>query len=69
LDAIRRRWDTRAVLCALTGAPHRLFWLRSAWFCEDCRQKIETCCEGDCPSSAPTALAVPNEPNRSEPGR
>lgn len=30
----------------MTGAPHRVFWMRSAVWCEDCKQKIETCCEG-----------------------
>jgi hypothetical protein len=39
------------VICPLTGGPHRPLWLRSAWWCEDCRQKLETCCEGECPSS------------------
>jgi hypothetical protein len=35
----------------MTGQAHRLFWMRSAWWCEDCRQKIEGCCEGGgCPS-------------------
>lgn len=35
----------------MTGEPHRLFWMRSAWWCEDCRQKLEGCCEGGgCPS-------------------
>ena len=39
------------MLCALTGNAHRLFWMRSAWWCTDCRQKIESCCEGGgCPS-------------------
>ena len=38
------------MLCPMTGGEHRLFWMRSAWWCEDCRQKIETCCEGACPS-------------------
>jgi hypothetical protein len=37
----------------MTGTDHRLFWMRSAWWCRDCRQKIETCCEGGgCPSIA-----------------
>lgn len=41
------------MLCAMTGKPHRLFWMRSAWWCEDCRQKVEGCCEGGgCPSVA-----------------
>ena len=30
----------------MTGLPHRLFWMRSAWWYQDCRQKIEACCEG-----------------------
>jgi hypothetical protein len=35
----------------MTGQPHRLFWMRSAWWCQDCRQKVESCCEGGgCPS-------------------
>jgi hypothetical protein len=38
------------MLCPLTGRPHRLFWLRSAWWCHDCRQKIESCCDGGCPT-------------------
>jgi hypothetical protein len=39
------------MICAMTGQPHRLFWMRSAWWCSDCRQKIESCCEGGgCPS-------------------
>ena len=42
-----------SMLCALTGNAHRLFWMRSAWWCTDCRQKIESCCEGGgCPSVA-----------------
>jgi hypothetical protein len=37
----------------MTGLPHRLFWMRSAWWCQDCRQKVESCCEGGgCPSVA-----------------
>jgi hypothetical protein len=41
------------VICPLTGGEHRLFWMRSAWWCHDCRQKIESCCEGGgCPSIA-----------------
>lgn len=32
--------------CPMTGKPHRLLWMRSALWCEDCKQKIETCCEG-----------------------
>jgi hypothetical protein len=48
----------------MTGKPHRLFWMRSAWWCEDCRQKIEGCCEGGgCPSVAevlPQADASPS---------
>jgi hypothetical protein len=43
--------DHRPMLCAMTGLPHRLFWMRSAWWCQDCRQKVESCCEGGgCPS-------------------
>jgi hypothetical protein len=54
------------VLCPLTGTDHRLFWMRSAWWCHDCRQKIESCCEGGgCPSIAEVALA---EPQRAEAG-
>jgi hypothetical protein len=40
------------MLCPMTGSEHELFWMRSAWWCRDCRQKIETCCEGACPSVA-----------------
>jgi hypothetical protein len=41
------------VLCGMTGQSHRLFWMRSAWWCADCRQKVESCCEGGgCPSVA-----------------
>jgi hypothetical protein len=41
------------MLCEMTGLSHRLFWMRSAWWCQDCRQKIESCCEGGgCPSLA-----------------
>jgi hypothetical protein len=39
------------MICGLTGEPHRLFWMRSAWWCAECRQKVESCCEGGgCPS-------------------
>jgi hypothetical protein len=34
------------MFCAMTGQSHRLFWMRSAWWCSECRQKIESCCEG-----------------------
>ena len=41
------------MLCPMTGNEHRLFWMRSAWWCQDCRQKVESCCEGGgCPSVA-----------------
>lgn len=41
------------MICQMTGNPHRLFWMCSAWWCADCRQKIESCCEGGgCPSVA-----------------
>jgi hypothetical protein len=41
------------MLCPLTGRPHRLFWMRSAWWCQDCRQEIESCYDGGgCPSIA-----------------
>jgi len=43
------------MICQLTGKPHSLFWMRSAWWCADCRQKIESCCEGGgCPSITET---------------
>jgi hypothetical protein len=39
------------MICPMTGKEHALFWMRSAWWCGDCHQKIETCCEGGgCPS-------------------
>lgn len=45
------------MLCPLTGTDHRLFWMRSAWWCHDCHQKIESCCEGaGCPSIAEAVL-------------
>jgi hypothetical protein len=52
------------MFCAMTGQTHRLFWMRSAWWCADCRQKIESCCEGGgCPSVAevmvPDARSAP----------
>lgn len=34
------------MLCAMTGSLHGLFWMRSAWWCQNCRQKVELCCEG-----------------------
>ena len=44
------------MLCPMTGDQHRLFWMRSAWWCEDCRQKVESCCEGGgCPTIAEIA--------------
>jgi len=52
-EAVRPRIDNWSMLCQLTGEPHRLFWMRSAWWCADCRQKVESCCEGGgCPSIA-----------------
>lgn len=39
------------MVCQLTGRPHRLFFMRAAWWCADCTQKIESCCDGGgCPS-------------------
>jgi hypothetical protein len=56
LSSSARSGTLSGVICALTGRAHRLFWMRSAWWCHDCRQKIETCCEGGgCPSIAETA--------------
>ena len=44
----------------MTGEQHRLFWMRSAWWCEDCRQKVESCCEGGgCPTIAEVAEVAP----------
>ena len=41
------------VYCAMMGERHRLFWMRSAWWCAECRQKLESSCEGGgCPSIA-----------------
>ncbi len=49
-QSAKQRSGSRAirsgVICAMTGQPHRLFWRRSEWCCEDCRQKIESCCDG-----------------------
>jgi hypothetical protein len=43
--------DDGQVICGLIGKADRLFWMRSAWWCADCRQKVESCCEGGgCPS-------------------
>jgi hypothetical protein len=48
---VRADRNTQSMLCPRTGFPHRLFWMRSAWWCHDCHQKIESCCEGaGCPS-------------------
>ena len=50
------------VYCAMTGEQHRLFWMRSAWWCADCRQKVESCCEGGgCPSIADVQLTDSGE--------
>jgi hypothetical protein len=55
----RRRPDFRPAqlfFIAWRKTPWRnvsLFWMRSAWWCRDCRQKIESYCEGGgCPSIA-----------------
>jgi hypothetical protein len=42
----RERRNDQTMLCQMTSLPHRLFWMRSDWWCQDCRQKIESCCEG-----------------------
>lgn len=56
------------MLCAMTGQAHRLFWMRSAWWCQDCWQKIESCCEGGgCPSVA-EVLDVPGSSKRAATG-
>jgi hypothetical protein len=61
----RRARDHLAVLCAMTGLPHSLFWMRSAWWCQDCRQKVEGCCEGGgCPSVAEVLPVVENAPRK-----
>jgi hypothetical protein len=47
----RNRCDDPPMLCAMTGKAHQFFWMRSAWWYQDCRQKAESCCEGGgCPS-------------------
>ena len=47
----------------MTGQPHNLFWMRSAWWCADCRQKVESCCEGGgCPSVAETIAPAAQPP-------
>jgi hypothetical protein len=46
------------LICPLTGEPHKLLWMRSAWWCEDCLQKLETCCDGDCASIAAVGAAA-----------
>jgi hypothetical protein len=59
--------DHQVVICAMTGLPHRLFWMRSAWWCQDCHQKVESCCEGGgCPSVAevlPTSTGTSTSPD------
>jgi hypothetical protein len=61
----RPRRDHRDVICAMTGDPHRLFWMRSAWWCQDCRQKVEGCCEGGgCPSVAEVLPVVEGDRRR-----
>jgi hypothetical protein len=50
----------------MTGQPHRLFWMRSAWWCEDCRQKIEGCCEGGGCRSVAEVLPIAGEEERGE---
>jgi hypothetical protein len=58
------------MLCAMTGQQHRLFWMRSAWWCEDCRQKIESCCEGGgCPSVADVMGRAEERPATDRPAR
>ncbi|HTR74576.1 MAG TPA: hypothetical protein VMH33_04875 [Solirubrobacterales bacterium] len=59
------------MLCAMTGQAHRLFWMRSAWWCQDCRQKIESCCEsGGCPSVAEVLMPAGRDavPTPASPG-
>lgn len=52
-SVVRPADHNHPMICQMTGNPHRLFWMRSAWWCADCRQKIESCCEGGgCPSVA-----------------
>lgn len=49
----REHRDHQRTPCEMTSLHHRLFWMRSAWWCKDCRQKIESCCESvGCPSVA-----------------
>jgi hypothetical protein len=42
--------EAAGMICPLTGQPHQLFEMRSAVWCWTCRQKIESCCEGNTPS-------------------
>jgi hypothetical protein len=62
---------TERMVCGLTGKEHRLFWMRSAWWCLDCRQKVESCCEGGgCPSVADLRETPPSRvPSASRPAR
>jgi hypothetical protein len=56
-----RRHDGPGVVWRMTGLPHRLFWMRSAWWCEDCRQEVGGCCErGGYPSVAEVLPVVEN---------
>jgi len=61
MRAVRAQRDHHPMLCGMTGQSHRLFWMRSAWWCADCRQKIECCEGGECSSVSdvmPTLQAV-----------
>jgi hypothetical protein len=41
-----RRPDGPGVVWRMTGLPHRLFWMRSAWLVPGLPQKVEGRCEG-----------------------
>jgi hypothetical protein len=54
------------MICAMTGHQHRLFWMRSALWCADCRQKVESCCDGaGCPSVAEVVAPSERTPQKS----
>lgn len=47
-------------ICLLTGQPHRLIDTRvgGSYLCQDCRQKVLTCCEGPVMDPLPDPVAI-----------
>jgi hypothetical protein len=46
IDLLGDEVAQRSGTCGLTGLLHRPVYFRSAWWCRECRTKLETCCEG-----------------------